>query len=391
MRVLFLYPRTLDAASSTGGVAEFLCALTPALKSYDVDSVIYAGDKTVSRLETPSDLITQAIVYNGPFIKPGLFYSRSKLAPVLGLCEKLNIDVIHAQGTYTAGFMALQISKRTGIPYVVTSHSDILSQNSRRMNRRNVQQRCRQVLKHAAAVTHLTPMMEEVSHLLWDTRNKSIVIGNGIDCDIWRSYATLQERNYILGIGRLERGKGFHILIDMYARLLDQGVTSSLVIAGRGSEERRLQAQVLEHGIRLITELDDIDHIPDKSVVFTGYIRGDTKMRLIAQSQFLLFATQPDLWEEAFGIVQLEAMAAGKPVIASDTNATRFLLQSGLRATIVEPANTQAWIDASMHLLGDTDARAEAGHANLLAAAKFGWEPIAREYNQVYQSVCKQM
>src|SRR4029079_10877734 len=136
----------------------------------------YAGDKTVTMLTKPSQVLADAEVFNGPFIKPSFFVFKRKLGPVLSVCKEMKIDVIHAQGTYTAGFMALQIHKHTNIPYVVTSHSDILATNSKRMNRRNVQKRCQTVLKHAAAVTHLTPMMETVSHELFDTRQKSTVI-----------------------------------------------------------------------------------------------------------------------------------------------------------------------------------------------------------------------
>src|SRR5205814_708138 len=113
---------------------------------------------------------------------PGLFDSRKSLAAVIALLKQTRVDVMHAQGTYIAGFMALQLYKRTHIPYIVTSHSDILAVNSRRIQRKSVQQRCKEVLKHAAAVTHLTPMLAEVSHQLTDTKEKSVTIGNGIDC-----------------------------------------------------------------------------------------------------------------------------------------------------------------------------------------------------------------
>lgn len=390
MRVLFLYPRTLDAAHSTGGVAEFLCQLTPALASMGVDSVIYAGDKTTTTLFTPAQTIAHANVYNGPFIKPGWFYSRKKLKPILDLCKREHFDVIHAQGTYTAGFMARQISKRTGIPYVVTSHSDILTLNSKRMRRRNVKNRCRDVLKDAAAVTHLTPMMETVSHELWDTRNKSTVIGNGIDCASWRAYGDLPERPYLLALGRLERGKGFHVLIDMYAQLVKQGVTSSLIIAGKGGEEANLRKQVQQLGLNCVTEFTNTDQLPDQSVIFAGYVRDDAKMRLIAQSQCVLFATQPDLWEEAFGIVQLEAMAAGKPIIASDTNVTRYLQQqAGLNVLSVPPADIEAWVTQMKRLLNDEALRQACGKANLQAAHQFDWLPIAKQYLSVFARVAK--
>jgi len=387
MRVLFLYPRTLDASSSVGGVAEFLCNLTPALKIIDVDSVIYAGDKTVNHLTRPSQVLTDAMIYNGPFIKPGWFVSSRKLAPVLEVCRMANIDVIHAQGTYTAGFMAWQIHKRTNIPYVVTSHSDILTTNSKRMNRGNVKRRCCNVLKHAAAVTHLTPMMEAVSHELFDTREKSTVIGNGIGCASWHPFANLPERNYMLGIGRLEKGKGFHILIDMYAKLVTRGVTTSLVIAGKGKEEQALFSQVRQLGLNLIEHHTDLANIPEKSVVFTGYVRDDAKKKLIAESKIILFATQPQLWEEAFGIVQLEAMAAAKPMIASQTNVTNFLEKCGMHCRIVEPDNINAWTEQTALLLDNQQLRNQMGQANLQAVEQFDWQPIAKQYSDVYHSL----
>lgn len=392
MRVLFLYPRTLDANHSVGGVAEFLCSLTPALKAHDIDPVIYAGDKTTRQLTMPSQVLADATVYNGPFIKPGWWVSSHQLAPVLEVCRIKNIEVIHAQGTYTAGFMAWQIHKRTKIPYVVTSHSDILTTNSKRMNRANVQRRCRQVLKYAAAVTHLTPMMEAVSHQLYATREKSTVIGNGINCQVWSPYTKLAEQDYMLGIGRLERGKGFNILIDMYANLVARGVTTPLIIAGKGTAEQALIQQAKQTGLNVITDFSDFisipnsipNSIPKKSIIFCGYVRDDAKMRLIAESKLILFATQPQLWEEAFGIVQLEAMAAAKPIIASDTNVTRFLEKCGMQCCIVEPENVNAWADQAEGLLGDAERRKQMGQANMQAAARFDWQPIAGQYRDVY-------
>src|SRR5437868_4741687 len=118
MRILFLYPRTLDVKHSVGGVAEFLCSLTQELKKLNVNSVIYAGDKTVKQVTKPTQVLTDATVYNGPFIKPHWLPFYGKLSAALDVCRKENIDIIHAQGTYTAGFMALKIHERMGIPYV---------------------------------------------------------------------------------------------------------------------------------------------------------------------------------------------------------------------------------------------------------------------------------
>jgi len=387
MKVLFLYPRSLDAGKSVGGVAEVLCSLTPALKDLDVDSVIYANDKNAKQLSKPSHTLAATTVYYAPFAKPGWWLSRKKISHAMDVCRLENIDLIHAKGTYTAGFMALKIYERTGIPYIVTSHSDILTTNSRRMNRWGVRRRCCEILKHAAAVTHLTPIMEEFSHELFDTRSRSVVIGNGIDVKSWQAFASLPERNYMLGIGRLVRGKGFHILIEMLARLIAQGMKTSLIIAGKGSEEEALVQQARELGLACIRDFSDFSTIPEKSVIFTGYVRDDVKKRLIAESQIVLFVTQPQLWEEAFGMVQLEAMAVGRPILASDTRATRFLEKAGMQCRIAAPTDVADWVQQAECLLQDAGLRKRMGQANLQAVKQFEWQSIAKKYRDVYQLV----
>ncbi|EKD69840.1 MAG: hypothetical protein ACD_46C00718G0002 [uncultured bacterium] len=387
MRVLFLFPRKLDKKNSVGGVAEFLLTLLPILKTQQVESFVYAGDKSLQQISTMGEVTHGVNVFHGPFPRPSWWMSNRILQSVVDLCRKLKIDVVHAQGTYTAGFLAREIFKKTGIPYVVTSHNDISPVNSKRMRRFTVRNRCRNVLRHAAQVTHLTSVMEELSHQLFDTREKSSTIGNGINYADWQAYQSLSEKNYLLGIGRLERGKGFHVLIDAYAELIKHGVTDSLIIAGTGTEEKNLHQQVQQLKLNLVTDYQNIEKIPEKSVIFTGYIRGELKNKLIAQSKLMLFPTQPDLWEEAFSIVQLEAMVTGRAMIASDTLATRYLQTSGLQTLIVKAADVQDWIDKILLLLRDHDARMQMGNRNLLEAKKFDWNIIAKQYIDVYQRV----
>ena len=383
-KVLFLYPRSLDPKTSSGGVAEFLCALSPRLKTLGIEPIIYAGDKSINDIEQQSHTLVDAIVYNGPFFKPGFTFFSRKLAMVLSLCRRLKIDVLHAQGTYTAGCMAREINKRLQIPYVVTSHSDILSANSKRINRPHVQRRCQRVLQSATVVTHLTPMMEAVSNELWNTASKNKLIGNGIGCHKWQSYLTLPEKKYLLGIGRLEPGKGFHILISMYAELLKRGIQTSLIIAGKGSEEANLIKQAQQLNLNCVTDFCDFSDIPEKTLIFTGYVRGELKKQLMAQSQIVLFATQPDLWEEAFGIVQLEAMAAGKAMIASDTVVTQYLQKLGMQVCIVQPDDIHAWVNQTALLLQDTNLRTQMGIQNSVSVRQFDWDLIAKQYAEVY-------
>lgn len=384
MKVLFLFPDTLEEGKYRGGVAEFLLALTPRLQTLNIQSVIYTKDKSLKKLSTPRQLCEGVTIYRGPFTKPGILFGRKKLKIALELCQKEKIDLVHAQGTYTAGFLALKIFQKLAIPYVVTSHSDILPTNSKRLQRPSVIKRLSRVLQYSQSVTHLTPAMEKASHDILNTQNKSSLITNGIDYQSWKNIASLPEKNYVLAIGRLERGKGFHVLIDMYKKLLEEKVTTSLVIAGTGKAETDFQNQARALGINVVTEFKDFSCIPEKSILFTGYISGELKKQLIMQSKIILFATQPALWEEAFGIVLLEAMAAGKSLVASDVNSARFLELHGLKALFVTPDNINEWTQAIKKLINDDALRMHMGEENQKYAKQFDWGTIAGQYAQVF-------
>lgn len=381
MRVLFLHRSTLENIS--GGVAEFLHYLPLALQQHNVASYLYSENRHAA-LSNPCVLSNNMRAYTGHYIKPGFYTSKKSLAPIIELCEQEKIDLIHAQGVYRTGFLAMQVYKKTGIPYVVTSHADILSTNSERMRRFLVKERCKSVLKHAKSVTHLTPFMADFSHQLYDTKNKSTIIGNGINHADWLPFHHLPEKNYFLAIGRLEKGKGFELLIDVYSQLLTQGITTSLVIAGSGSLEACLKEKARLLNISIVENANDTDSFPERSIIFTGYVKDEYKKRLISQSKLVLFATQPTQWEEAFGIVLLEAMAAKKALVGSDIAATRYLQTQGLQGKLVEPTNIDAWISAIKLVLNDDALRYQMEQDNLKAVREFGWDKVAQQYAGVY-------
>jgi glycosyltransferase involved in cell wall biosynthesis len=383
MRVLLLCRHSFE--KTAGGVVEFLHYLPRALKTYGIETVMYdMGSEVDYDLHGPHFLPNGMAAYSGPLIKPGFFVARKKLQPLIDLCQREKIDLVHAQGTYRSGFVAMQLLKRARVPYVVMSHGDIAAANSDRMKRRAVQRRCREILRHAAGVSHLTPMMADASHQIFDTRDKSAVIANGIDLASWRDLPVRVPQNYLLGIGRLQREKGFHVLIDAYAELCRRGVKTSLVIAGDGAEAVNLHAQVRRLNLNLVTGHQDVTAIPGESVVFTGYVKGAAKHALVAGSELILFPTQPSEWEEPFGIVQIEAMAAGKVLVASDSATTRYLQSLGLQARLAKADDANAWADQVAPLLAAATLREQLGRVNLDNVQQFDWDVIAKQYSDMY-------
>lgn len=388
MRILFLSHRFTDV--EIGGLAEFLQFLPKNLRERGIESFIYTQTEKSSDSAIISRVLKNGVThYSGPFVKPALFAKQSDVAVLVNLCRTLKIDAIHAQGLYRSGYLAYHVWRKTNIPYVITSHSDVLVANSPRMQKRSVKSRCKTILKYAAAVTHLTPAMQAASHRFLDTSNKDSIIHNGIDLTAWQSIATQNATPYLIAIGRLVSEKGFSILIDAIAKLHHANNPLSLVIAGTGPDELTLKAQARALSLNVVTDITDPCNIPTKSIIFTGYIRENIKKTFMINSRGVLFATQPSQWQEPFGIVLLEGLAAKKPVIASELFATNYLSQQGLPLTLIKADDVAAWTDA-MFALSSNKQAVNFSEKISYALSSFDWSIVAKDYYHVYADMISQ-
>ncbi len=172
-------------------------------------------------------------------------------------------------------------------------------------------------------------------------------------------------------LGRLVREKGAHLLLDAAARLRGDW---RVLLVGDGVEEANLQAQAAQLGIG-----ERVECVPQvaSSAVPTWLARLDA---LAVPS-----LTIPT-WQEQFGRVIIEAMAARVPVVGSDSGEIpRVIGEAGL----VTPEGDAAALAAALHGLLDDEPRrralAEAGRERALA--HFTWAGVARQYYELYRSI----
>jgi 1,4-alpha-glucan branching enzyme len=169
---------------------------------------------------------------------------------------------------------------------------------------------------------------------------------------------------FILGLGRTIRRKGFHLLIDAFAALPPSSPT--LVIAGEGKELEILKAQAAPLGDR---------------VLFTGLVQDADKRFLLQHCRFMV---APSL-EESFGNVALEAMACGKPVIASDASGFAEIVRDGENGRLV-PAGDIPALQAAIADYLATDLTPQSRQAEQTAHS-FSWNTIAQRYLELIESL----
>jgi len=168
----------------------------------------------------------------------------------------------------------------------------------------------------------------------------------------------------VLFLGRLEPRKGLDILIQAMARLRDLDAT--LVVAGQGPEERscRALADRLDVRTRFLGRVGD-DELP------RAYRAADVYCA-------------PGLGGESFGIVLIEAMAAGVPVVCSDLAGYRSVASTA--ASLVPPGQSVALAAALRKVLTDPAEVARMQRANRRTAQMFDWDRLVTGVEAIYES-----
>jgi phosphatidyl-myo-inositol alpha-mannosyltransferase len=194
------------------------------------------------------------------------------------------------------------------------------------------------------------------------------VLPNGVDLDRFRTRALRGDGvPTILFVGRLDPRKGLPDLIDACARL---DVPFRLVVVGDGP----LRARMERKARRAL----------DGRVEFTGRIEQDQLPGYYAASD--VFCT-PARSGESFGLVLLEAMATGVPIVATSLPGYRTVLTPEREGILVEPRDSDAMALALRRLLLDPKLRARMGAHGVETARCYGWDGIVERLEQVYASL----
>jgi phosphatidyl-myo-inositol alpha-mannosyltransferase len=201
------------------------------------------------------------------------------------------------------------------------------------------------------------------------------VIPNGVDVDAFAAAEPLPDlvdpdRPLLLFVGRLEPRKGLDVLVRAFLRLRTRRPRVRLCVVGDGPERDRCQ-QMVPPSIR-----------PD--ALFVGRVAQEDLARYHASADLLV---SPATGGESFGIVLLEGMAAGLPVVASDIPGYRTVMKDGRQGRLVPAGDAFALADAIDTLLANDRLRRAMATEGRQTAAEHAWPVIGGRLLDVYRSV----
>lgn len=253
---------------------------------------------------------------------------------------KNEISVTHAHYVFPSGMFSLLLKKLFHIPYVVTAHGgDIERMAKKSAGIRNWTQK---ILQESSYVIAVGPVLaEQIEKDYGIPRNKIVVCSMGVNRQIFhpgnkeqaRKELQLENEAFIyLFVGNVIKQKGVEELLTAFHQV-------------KRETERRVKL-VLIGSQRDANFISSIKPLMDEDVMLKGPMTQKELVKWYQASDVFVLPSHL----EGFGLVALEAIASGTPVIASDVGGLTYLLKDGA-GHLVEPKNPKALADEMLHAL----------------------------------------
>lgn len=317
------------------------------------------------------------------------FYNRNLSLGLLFKPLGYEMDVLHLHvgSSPFELFAALLYIKKRRKPLVITYHGDVIPSRRGLLYRSSVylyNATAQKLLDYAYVIISPSRCYINASVLLKKYEYKAISIPNGINFDDFtvsyfkkdcrKRLKLSPDKNIILFVGVLHTKKGPDVLIKAMPRILNEHPNTELVLIGHGAMRYELEKLAKETRVQ-------------NSVVFTGYI--EERLKPLYYKAADVFCLPSTITSESFGIVNLEAMASGIPVVASRIGGIPDIVKNGENGLLMPPEDSQALADSIIFLLDNEGVRQKMGENGRRKAENYTWDKVAQRTETVYKKLLR--
>lgn len=333
---------------------------------YRLEDIAYGGNAVARVRFTPLYAVKLAL------------FLLSSLASVLAARARL----INVHWLVPQGLVAMAAKRLTGAKVVVTVHGgDVFSLN----NRLFVMIK-KFILKGADVVVTNSAITRQACEQLYPHRSYE-VIPMGVDTEKFHpapKSVTLVERYglgdfTILFVGRLTEDKGLIYLIQALGQLKDSGADFKALIVGSGDQESQLKALTTELGL-------------DAHVVFIGWVPSEELPDYYNTADVFVGPSVVGSkgWQEALGLVFIEALATGLPVISTNTGGIADVVEDGVTGYLVDQRSSEQIARRLQALYEDRAPLQELSrHGRATVERRFSWDTVTSAYARVFVELSK--
>jgi 1,2-diacylglycerol 3-alpha-glucosyltransferase len=300
------------------------------------------------------------------------------------LLQFLKPDVIHTHHPFLLGQTAARRAEELSVPLVFTFHTQYTEYTHYfPLPQETIQEFLKGAVKnwlqeYMQRCQHIVIPSESMKEILVDEyglRACYTVIPTGMDLDPYRhaggkalrAREGWQDNIVLISTGRLATEKNWSLLLESLRKVYSEHPDMRMVIIGDGPEKSALQEQAVELGIA-------------ERVVFTGQLPFEDIPSYLKAADLFVFASVT----ETQGLVTMEALAAGLPVVAVDASGTRDIVENGRQGFLV-PDDPVALAEAINRLLDSPDLRKKFQRNALKRARIFDISKCAKQLVNVYE------
>ena len=359
-----------------GGVESHVRSLSRELarRGHEVTVVTSQHDRTLSAEETVDG-------FRVVRVRPRFIFMQTPITPRMrGSLRALSADVVHAHSPPPlASHYAGAVASERGIPYVVTYHCDVELPSAFGSVVESIYRRSlgADTLRNANQVIVTTRTYAATSRAIW--RYNPSVIPNAVDHRRFRpdvdgsgvrsKLRIPPEVPIVLLVGRIVPHKGVEHFVEAARYVPD----ARFLVAGGGSSLDAMKRLALSMGVA-------------DRVRFLGRISDDRLPEVYAACDVFVLPSVSRL--EAFGIVALEAMSTGKPVIVADIPGVREMIEDGRDGLLADPVNPRDLAEKIRRLLSDPKARRTMGaRGREKVLESFSIERVTDRIEAVYRAI----
>jgi N-acetyl-alpha-D-glucosaminyl L-malate synthase BshA len=308
------------------------------------------------------------------------FFVSAELCHAFAVVRQKGFDLVHAHWSLPQGLVALLLKRFRGVPCVTSLHgSDVYGLNLPFLRELN-----KKVILDSDVCTANSRATAERANRI-SGRDDIRVIPMGVDTDFFsKSKDRRKEQNrrggqekIVLYAGRLIDVKGVDYLIRAFPSVLEKQSNARLLIVGSGPRK----ADLLSASERL--------RLRDK-VIFQDAVSQEELVRYYSMADvFVLPSVTTDKGEtEGLGVVLLEAMACGVPVIGSAVGGIPDIIKDGETGLLVVEKNPKDLAEKICRLFTDGELSKKLSENGLrFVTRKFSWDVIAKEYAELYETI----
>ncbi|MEN4006861.1 MAG: glycosyltransferase family 4 protein [Methanobacteriaceae archaeon] len=298
-----------------------------------------------------------------------------------------DVDIVHAHSPIPySDIPALIYAKHKKVPFILTYQYDGQETGGSFIRNAGVFLYNRvfinKVLSHADVIIATTSSYAKESKFLKGYEDKIVIIPNGINIEeVTTNYSKEECRNklklpadkkLILFLGSLVQYKGPDILLKALYLVKKEIPDVKLIFAGRGP---------------MLTELRELSKKLYLDVEFLGFVEEPLKPMYFKASD--IFCLPSITMSESFGIVNLEAMACGIPIVSTRLGGIPDIVEDGKSGLLVEPGDSKSLADALIYLLENDDIAKKMGDYGKRKVRDYSWEKIALKTEEIYKMLKK--